>query len=370
MGGNVQVGNIKAEKINLNEIGVENFRFYINKLVNFINDEMGIWKDEDIDSGYVFNGSTSYIMGDIEPDELLGFKSMVGDVDITFPDHSVTELFNFLQSNIGKELYSGCHYVGSNRLTLKSVGNQINCIFIIDFGGITRNVQFDFEIMKFEDNSPTKWGKFSHCSDVRDAKEGIKSVHHKYLIRAIVGAMSYDPMVKVVTAKSTHDSWKLSQSRRDQEARMLKFSVGRGLRESYSPLLDDNDEIVTHGGFKLYKMKDTKTDTYITEIEKIIEKIFGAYEDSYEDKFMCFSGLIELLKKHATQEQIALVTQRYIQLLWGTGRSRGQELERGLDGMDNDKELKLKGFNLYKKMLSVDIDVDLNEYYKDYGSRC
>ena len=92
-GGNVEAINFLgkskfADKIDLGRIKIKNFRTEFSQLFLDLNKKFKskfkypLWGDESIiKSGFVFNGSTSYIMDpNINADEILKFKTHAGDI--------------------------------------------------------------------------------------------------------------------------------------------------------------------------------------------------------------------------------------------------------------------------------------------------
>ena len=77
---------------------------------------------------------------------------------------------------------------------------------------------------------------------------GVKAVHHKYLIRALVGGASVRDDIVIATPSSTPDNIKLTSSKSHALPRMLKFSVGKGIRIAYEPMLDDKGKIIEING--------------------------------------------------------------------------------------------------------------------------
>lgn len=382
MGGNVSVNRngqvFKAQKIDLTKVGLCEFRAKIlttiAKLNKMFKDEYGefLWNPNGAFQEY-FNGSASFVLNiNMEPSELLKYKSLVGDIDIVVSDTRKKELFSLLKKLENKQLLSYSRYIGSNKLKSSSIGNQINSIFEISLqNGENVNVQFDFEFVEFEGDKPTEWAMFSHNSDFRDAKLGIKAVNHKYLIRALVGAVSYRPDVAIATASSRLGSVTLSKSVRDRQARMLKFSVGRGLREAYEPILDENGKVLYMDGKYIYKMTNSKESEYITNIDEMVMRIFSLTkldELDYE-RFYHFGGLVDLLHKYTSKEVQQEVHDRYLHLLWKPENGRAQELEAG--DPEADLKAKLPGYQYFVNKLGLEDESELytKEYYKTYGQR-
>ena len=373
MGGNVIALNKKtltetrAERIDLTEISRKLFIIKSRELFSFINKECSSWADEVLDLE-VFNGSTSYVMDlSITDEDIIKYKPTVGDIDIMVPVEHKELLWNYLDSIEGVEVIHGVEYAGCNKPTISSIGNQINTVFIFSINNIKIPVQVDFELVEFIDGHPSEWAKFSHSSSFDDAKLNIKAVHHKFLIRSLVGGASYRDDIIISTPKSTPDNITLTKSKDHLYPRMLKFSVDRGIRVAYEPLLLGNESIIMENK-KVFRPLSTAESTFVTDIEEIFKLSFQQAECSKQDVelFNSFNGVIKLMKTHFNAQQIKDTTERYIELLWGFDSQRGQELERSDPSSDYD--IKKTGYEYYIKELSlVDVrDKYINEYYSTY----
>ena len=384
MGGNVTAitkfgDSTRAEKIPLKQIGRSDF---VKTIQSFLKDfnkkfktfaKQPIWKDENvIMNGFAFNGSTSFIMDpSLSDDEVVKYKQSAGDLDITVPENLKELLFKFLDKYEDKEIYPNVKYMGSNKRSLSSIGDQINTVFLITFPNGTRSAcQIDFEFLPYENDKPTEWAKFSHSSSFEDCKNGIKAVHHKLLLRALVGGASIRRDIVIATQKSTHDNIILSKNKNDAIPRMLKFSVGRGIRVAYEPLLDENGKQVTYDGKFVYKEIPSKSSNYVTMISEIFKLAFGNLEDESElKKFNSFVGVLELMHKYLNRTQIKATYERYVDLLWGLKPQRAQELE--VQNPELDFQVKNAGYQRFIKEFhySDNIQSQIEQYYKDYGQR-
>ena len=226
MGGNVIAINkltgeeTPAERVDLRKVGRQEFIKAATNLFKFLNKDFkkkykeSLWQDESILlDGTVFNGSTSYIMNqELSDEEVVKYKPSAGDIDIMVPVGTKENLWHLLDSYEGKEIVSGVRYAGSNKPSVSSIGSQINCVFVVDFGDLRVPIQVDFEFVPFAGATPTEWARFSHSSSFADAKEGIKAVHHKFLIRALVGGASAREDIVIATPKSTAEDITLTKS--------------------------------------------------------------------------------------------------------------------------------------------------------------
>ena len=381
MGGNVTGINkrsgeeVRAEKIPIKEIGRSNFtkKFIkvfteINKLYKKKYGEV-LWKNEkNIANGLQFNGSTSYIFnGDIPDEEIIKYKTHAGDLDIIVPDNTKTELWKLLDSLEGKEIIKGVEYIGSNKPTVTSFGDQINTVFRVDFGKdlvVAAQVDFEFLPMTDDEGTPSEWAKFSHSSSFDDAKVGVKAVHHKFLIQSIIGGASMRDDIVIATPASTPDKIRLKKVKDGDLPRMLKFSVGRGIRTAYDPMLDENGDGIFIDGKQVYQERDSKTDTYITIVKEIYKLAFGRLKDNPKDvhDFGSFIGVVNLMKKYLDKTQINNTTKRYEEKLFAP---YAQVIERGNAKADYD--VKISGYGYYCKTMGIKQNIKIiDKYYTKF----
>jgi hypothetical protein len=380
MGGNVTATNwstgeeTRAEKIQVKDIGRKEFISTFVDIFKTLNKNFKkkykkpIWVDESIlTNGFAFNGSTSFIMDPtLSDEEVMQYKPSAGDLDITVPEELYVELWEFLKDLEGKEIVPGARYMGSNRKS--PAKDQINAVIMVDFkNGQRAYAQVDFEFLPFENDKPTEWAKFSHSSSFSDAKAGVKAVHHKYLIQAIVGGASIRDDIVIVTPSSTPDKLRF-KNMKGELPRMLKFSVTRGIRIAYEPLLDEKGNILKVDGKQVYREIPSKDSTYETIVSEIYKLAFRQLMGNEQDVrlFESFVGILELMKKHMSKKDIERTHKRYIEKLWGKGE---QELERGNPQLDF--QVKSSGYSKFVKELNVkDLSGKyVKSYYDKFGSR-
>lgn len=379
MGGNVQVMSLSgeevlAQKVDLAVIGRREFVSTSNKLFKSLNTlfearfNRKIWPNEKyLDDATVFNGSTSFVMSnDYSDDEILKAKPTVGDIDVAVPEDRAEQLFELLNALRGRRILSNVEFIGQNRTDGSKLGTQINCIFKF-LGDVDFLVQVDFEFLPFEESGePTEWARFSHSSSFEDTKAGVKAVHHKYLIRAMIGALSVRDDIVIATPKATED--KLTLSKKDTVARMLKFSVDHGVRVAYAPFLREDGTQIYYAGKAVYKEIPTKNSDYKKTVKEIYRLAFGDAEDKDSELLWTFQGTLQLIKKHLNKSQIQATADRYFEMLWGVGKAGGQKLERG--DPEEDAAIKGAGWDLFVKKLGLSNPPQFEErlaaYYEVY----
>jgi len=384
MGGNVTAKNwttgeeTRAEKIQVKDIGRQEFIKTFVEIFKKMNKDFKakykkpIWVNEDIlTSGFAFNGSTSFIMDPtLSDEEVMKYKPSAGDLDITVPEEIGTELWEFLNKLEGKEILPGARYMGSNRGNKDAIGDQINAVIMVDFkNGQRAYAQVDFELLPFENDKPTEWAKFSHSSSFEDAKAGVKAVHHKFLISSIVGGASVRDDIVIATPASTPEKIRLKKMA--QLPRMLKFSVTRGIRIAYEPMIGEDGKIIEIDGKQVYREIPTKDSTYETVIAEIYKLAFRQLVGHEADvrKFESFVGVLELMKQFMTKQEIDRTHDRYLQMLFEPTKGRAQELEAGNPQLDY--QVKSAGYQRFIKELKLKDKSQkmVEEYYKTYRLR-
>lgn len=369
-GGNVEAINKLgqsrfADKIDLRKFKIKDFREEFIKLFKDINKKYKamfkeqLWKNEKIiQSGIVFNGSSSFIMNpDLDPDEILKHKQSAGDLDIMIPKEAMTNLWDLLHSIEGKKL-GNFTYFGNNRPNREATGTQINTLFIYHHPEGDISCQIDFEASEFENDTPTEWARFSHGSSFEDAQVGIKALHHKLLLRAMVGAMSANPNIVIATPSSTAE--KITLKKTSEVPRMQQFSVDKGLGYGLEPLLDKNGNIVMKDGKQVYKEKKGDSKRYIQDLGEIFQHIFKTNENI--SKFHSFIGVVELIKKHCDSKTIKDTQKRYFEILFG----KGAQVIESFSPRD-DFEVKIKGYSYFLEHLKLKhptLEHDIDKYYE------
>ena len=378
MGGNTIVFNKKTNteteptKIPLKEIGRSNFTKKFIQLFKKLNKdfykETGkyIWVNEkNLESGFQFNGSTSYIFDPSYDDlEIIKYKETAGDIDLMIPKERAVEIWHFLDKLEGKEIIKGVTYAGMNRMNPNNLGDTMITVFVADFNGIKVPAQVDLELSDVDvKGNPTEWARFAHSSSFRDAKAGVKAVHHKYLIQSLMGAVSLRPDIVIATPASKAGKIRLKKFKANDIPRMLKFSVSRGVGAAYVPIYDEDGEHILIDGKKVYRETKTSERDYTTAVKEIYKLALSANAPSTKEMsdFGSFIGVVDLIKSKLTKAQIKDTNERYFNKLWGIG---SQVLEKD---PESDYHLKISGYNYFNDKLGTKGKQKLiDEYYKNF----
>lgn len=371
-GGNLVVGDVEAQKLDMTKSGRKEFRDkslklfkYINKLYKQKYNDF-LWVNEkNLETGLQFNGSTSFIFDPSIPDEeVLKYKQKSGDVDIIIPREKAGNLWNLLQDYTNKEIMKDVLYIGNNRKSDAKLGNQINSIFMITFDNNYKcPLQVDFEMLEVSaTGEPDEFARFSHSSSFEDAKLGMKGVSQKYLLISLAGAATIKTDVYVVTNKSTSDNYKIrvKAGKPMTEFTNAKFSVDKGLRFAFT----EQDWKID--GKPVFKEEPAEKSTYTQNLSEIFTFIFGKKPSSKELKMMwSYKGIIDLMKKYLNKQQIQKTYERLFDRCWGPV---AQELER--DSADIDFQIKDNMMGYFEDKFKIKRpSKKVKQYYDKYGSR-
>ena len=262
-----------------------------------------LWKNEDILACKVFSGSSEFLFkGSIWDDEFVKFKPTVGDIDITFPVEYYDEFSEMMQENEGKSFTPGIVYLGQDR---NNFGTTFLSVFEYSSGDKKVKIQIDFESASYENDSPSEWARFSHNSSWEDIRNGLKGVHHKFLLINIVRSMSMRDDIAIATPTSKPGKVKLvSGKKAELVPRTMAFSVDKGLREKYS-IFHDNGKTVIVDDKVVMKEIPVEQSNYITNVNTIFSFIFDKMP-TQEDlaDFYSFTGMVQLMKRRMTEQQI------------------------------------------------------------------
>lgn len=365
-----------AQKIPIKKIGRQKFYKVVVDLLKKINKDFKkqfktlLWTDEtQIENGFTFNGSSSFIMDPNIPDEeIVKYKETAGDLDIAVPEFQKENLWKYLDSIDSKEVIKDVVYVGSNKPKITGIGDQINCVFVVNFDGLKVPMQIDWEFLPFSETGlPSEWAKFSHSSSFSDTKQGIKAVHHKYLLRALAYGASVRDDIVICTPKSTYDNVTISKSKNLMSPGLLRFSVDKGLRVAFEPLVDPDGNPVIQDGKQVFKEIPTKDSNYITDVSEIMKLCVKQNDLSCLEgdlkKFWSFTGLVELIKTYIPRESLDTINWKYVNMLWSL-KPRSQELERS--NPELDYQVKISGYKFFIESLGLsDLSTDLIKPYYD-----
>lgn len=263
-------GNYKsAQSINLKEIKRSIVKDSIESFLQELNSNLNIWYSKTLEKKLMLSGSTALLFNqNVSDEDLIKFHPIIGDIDTMVDLNKESQILKNLKSLPNYKLIS-----------FKKTSGQIITLWKIKISDKEYDLQLDLELVEYKDSKPTDWSTFAHSSTPEDLVKGIKGVWSKLLIRAI--------------------------SAKDGLPNKLAFSVSRGLRNKF-----DSDG----------KLLSTSDSEYITDINKILQMLFGVNKDfnSIEIKAASsFVGLINLIKKYVkTNEEIKNIYDAFLYSLY------------------------------------------------------
>ena len=366
-GGNVRIRGQQAQKIPMEKLDDKKFKKLKEELMlsfKAMNDgfkkvtKKPLWIDfkKLVASSLIFSGSTrTFFQKDLKT--FAKFKKKVGDMDLQIPEPYLSELGDVLNKWKGKKL-GNFKWFGHQRS-----GTQFNGILETtkEWHPIVRYIQIDFEGTPFANEQPTEFATFGHFSSWTDITKNVKGLFNKFLFRALTSSIKSEEMF-VVSAKTG------KPLQRDKKQSMLGFSVDKGLRDRFEPVLDDKGKIVKTDGLPTYKELPSKGAKFVTDIGKIFELIFGRVpKGSERTDIRSFVKTLKIMKKTFDAKRVESVFFRFIKLLWGKG---AQGIER--INPQEDKKIKMSAYNEFLKAFpnlkthEKEIQKDIEEYYKKY----
>lgn len=354
-GGNVQIGDQAAERIDLSKIDRNSIVARINRTLQLVNlmfqkkYGLPLWNKELFASKKFLSGSAFHFFNKaIATQEFVKYKNTVGDIDTQVDKAQEKNIESFLNSITG-QTFGYVTFIGYK----KSVGQFIT---LWQFAAPKINVQIDIELVDFNEGQPTEWSQFSHSSDWADMKEGIKGVFQKYLVRAF----TTKTLREIIVLKGKKETPTKTMSTD------LAFSVNLGLRQKLQPVMDGD----THrkiDGLQVYKEIPTKDSTYVNDLKVVFEILFDVKPKPVEiEMFGSFIGGLQLAKKYFSADEQKKLIIGFAHTLWAPG---AQGLYRG--NPDDDLREKNAAFMKMVDTLGVGYDKKAIEkmrvdYYTHY----
>jgi len=318
-----------------------------------------LWANKKIlKNGLAFNGSTSFIMNpEISDNEVIPYKSTSGDLDIMVKETDKSDLWHLLDEFEAKpKIMKDVVYMGSNKLSISAIGDQINSVFQVSFGDIVSQSQVDWEFTQFsgsgETEEPMEFSRFGHSSSLSDAQNGFKGVSHKYILRSLAGGASVRKDVLILTPKGTFEkpAFKKTKGEHVTELRMEKFFVSKGLRKAYdAQVIPGTQDPWIVDSKRVYKERKASDSHYETSIKEMFKILFNDVESGDLDKMWSFVGIVDLMAKYLDKSSINDTFERLLDVQWGFS---AQKLER--DDKNIDFEIKSNAVNyMIKKIPSL-----------------
>lgn len=313
-GGNVEVGGLSAEKIDIARVQrdrfVQDMRLFFKKIDQMYGEythsqgqEQSLYDPAAIDrllAGPGFGGSTAVFFDLNKGAEVFATKKKkLGDIDVYIPRETYVNLFHLLRGVEGQKIIDlpegrSVDYIG--QIDEDAVGNQINSLFVYNFtdadGSPAQiNMQIDFVKARFtEEGLPHSSIVHSHGSSEIDMMAGIKGFAKNYLIASITSKVTR-VRGKLATPKSTPEKITVSKSIEGDELALYTFSTDYGFRQAREKLgVKDEYDIYINIAY---------SDDKVLTTEKGFNLLFGVEPTPEElDLFHSYLGTLQLMRKY------------------------------------------------------------------------
>lgn len=311
----------------------------IRELVHNLNGAVGFWKKNSpyIENGFVFNGSSQYLMsGDEKYKELSKYKSSFGDVDVIVPMEKLDALEAYLDSvddnkvvwkpTPKNKLSTNFYYVGRTKNFRALAGQTVTLWY---YAPTKQVVQIDFEgddmILDPQGyEKPSEWNKFIKDSPWEDLVGGIKGLAGAILLRGLTRAATALPNAVYVTSNvaSKIESGEVNNLITPKGKSLVSVNAAHALPSKYTL----NTSGSGHPGVrKAYRLvaKDMpygskKVDVYtdipvsqsapedrITNVKDVFKLIFRREPSSADlTSFRSYIGLMKLMKELPRNVQV------------------------------------------------------------------
>jgi len=368
-GGNLSIGDAEkgepvhyADKINLEVHNRTYMVGLLNKLLHDINaafhkqTKKNLWEPKLLSSKEFLSGSSLHFFNTegISDEEFAKHKPKVGDID-TQCDRDLEPLVkDFLTKHTNKK-------IGDTTFLGFGAGNeQYNGLF--QFANPPIKIQIDFEFGGYENGVPNDWFKFSHSSEWSDVTNNVKGVFHKYLYRALAGAIKVHAHVKTSAGRGKAKVTNVAPDHVSKYSFGVSGKQGGGLSEPYGPADDEKTgepQTLPHPENPQQQLPVVQPvaapeRAYDQNLASQFKKLFLRHnpnaEPSPEDLKLqwSFLGTVDLIGKYLNQKEQQETVQRFFEILFEPG---AQMIER--DDPQGDAAIKFSAVDQMLEKLGL-----------------
>jgi hypothetical protein len=299
----------------------------VKELVYALNSKVGFWKKNNpyIENGFVFNGSSQYLMsGDEKYKDLAKYKSSFGDIDVIVPKEKLDAMEAYLDSiddrNVEwnptpqNKVSKNFHYVGRTKSQRALAGQTVTLWYYLP---VKQVVQIDFEgdemtldPQGFE--KPSEWNKFIKDSPWEDLTQGVKGLAGAILLRGLTRAATALPNAVYVTNATAAklESGQLKSLVDPKGKSVVSINASHALPAEYTL----NTSGSGHAGIrKAYRLVAKDMDYNGKKVDVYTD--IPASESKPEDRINSVSKVFELIFKRKPSQQDLLDFRSYVGLL-------------------------------------------------------
>lgn len=314
----------------------------VKELVYSLNEKVRFWKKNNpyIENGFIFNGSSQYLMDPQKFGVLSKYKDSFGDIDIIIPKQRLDRLEEFLDAAddnkpqwtpTNKNKFTKHFYYVGRTKSYAAIPDQLVTLWY--YSPMKQVVQIDFEgdDMVLDPQGyekPSEWTKFSKDSPWEDLTAGIKGLAGALMLRALARGTTVLPNAVVLTSGAVKrvqagqaeltdkDVTKAAQHAMPSAYTLNTGGGGTGIRKAYELVkrMPYNGKVVD--AYRFVEAKETKPEDRITDVGRIFEILFKKKATPEERAaFRSYQGLMRMMKKYLDKNTIGLVMKRFTEIL-------------------------------------------------------
>ena len=340
-GGNLSIGDAEkgepvhyADKIDLLVHNRSYMVGLLDKLLQDINTafrkqtKKNLWAPGLLQSREFLSGSSLHFFNTvgISDDEFLKHKPRVGDIDTQVDKELEHQVKEFLTSHSNKKIGD------TTFLGFGSGNEQFNGLF--QFSNPPIKVQIDFEFGQYQSGVPDEWFKFSHSSEWSDVTANVKGVFHKYLYRALGGAIKQHAHLKTTSGRGKAKVTNVQPEMVPKYSFSVSGKQGGGLSEPYGHVEDEKTkqpQTLPHPEspdkhLPVMQAVAPENRVYDQNLASQFTKLFG-HQPTPEDLKLqwSFLGTVDLMKRYLTPQQQHETCIRFFEICFEVG---SQMIER------------------------------------------
>ena len=247
---------------------------------------------------FASGSAEGYMDPNISHERFAKAKPTMGDFDVQIPSEHKQKLEDHLQP--------GQQYGNFKVVHVKKGGTQTHAI--VQHLGTGQHHQVDFEPVEYDPDTqqPTPYERFAHNSHINDLEQGLKGVHHKYLLQSLTSAGQQSGLISKMTGRGKARA----ETREEGNYNPHTFSVDKGLRQKWEKVGEEN-------GKSIVREKSPTESEYTKDLPTIYKTLFNrdASEQDVADIHHT-GGVVDHIKKHIPQEHHAKIFDTFVDKLW------------------------------------------------------
>ena len=247
---------------------------------------------------FASGSAEGYMDPNISHERFAKAKPTMGDFDVQVPKEHREKLQQHLQPGQVHGQFKVVH--------VRNSGSQDHAI--VQHLGTGQHHQIDFEPVHYdkETQQPNAFERFAHNSHINDLEQGLKGVHHKYLMQSIPQAHSKPAIISKMAGRGKARA----EVREEGNVAPHSFSVDKGMRQKWK-------QVGTQDGKPVVQEQPSKGAEYSKDLPTIYKNLFNREGNEQDIQDMHhFGGLVDHIKKHIPQEHHGKIFDAFVNKLW------------------------------------------------------